>query len=269
MILRRRKHRLHKETQNATASLSRWLQGRAATSPTALKRQRVESSSRDGLWAHRANRGHGRRGAHGPGRARGPRSLLHSAPSASGRHPRLQPPAAGKFRGCRRCRPRNFFAGLAPCRDLAAGALSALPERQRTALALCHNQDMTNREAAQVLGIGVEALESLLARARRALRTALQDYRQPFRPHRLGDGLGPVPRPVRGPPNPKPRRVGGHSGADDAGRAPPLRQAQIRWQAPENETSAARPAALTTGSVIAWAGERLGRRSGILAALLT
>lgn len=62
-----------------------------------------------------------------------------------------------------------------------AGALSALPERQRTALALCHSQGMTNREAAQVLGIGVEALESLLARARRALRTALQDYRQPFR----------------------------------------------------------------------------------------
>lgn len=72
-------------------------------------------------------------------------------------------------------------AALVGCLQTAlAVALSALPERQRTALALCQNQGMSNREAAQVLGIGVEALESLLARARRALRTALRDYRQPF-----------------------------------------------------------------------------------------
>lgn len=73
-------------------------------------------------------------------------------------------------------------AAVAGCLQAAlAGALAALPERQRTALALCQNQGMSNREAAQVLGIRVEALESLLARARRALRTALRDYRQPLR----------------------------------------------------------------------------------------
>ena len=58
-------------------------------------------------------------------------------------------------------------------------ALAALPERQRTALALCHRQGMSNREAAEVLGVGVDALESLLARARRTLRGLLRDHRQP------------------------------------------------------------------------------------------
>ena len=57
-------------------------------------------------------------------------------------------------------------------------ALSALPERQRTALTLCHQRSMSNRDAAAVLGVSVDALESLLARARRTLRQELRDYRQ-------------------------------------------------------------------------------------------
>ena len=56
-------------------------------------------------------------------------------------------------------------------------ALADLPERQRTALLLCHRQNMSNREAAEVLSVSVDALESLLARARRSLRTALRPYR--------------------------------------------------------------------------------------------
>ncbi len=56
-------------------------------------------------------------------------------------------------------------------------ALSALPERQRTAIVLCHRQGMSNRDAAQVLGVSVDALESLLSRARRSLRKTLADYR--------------------------------------------------------------------------------------------
>ena len=56
-------------------------------------------------------------------------------------------------------------------------ALRALPERQRTALMLCQRQNMSNPQAAQVLGISVDAVESLLARARRTLRVALRDYR--------------------------------------------------------------------------------------------
>lgn len=56
-------------------------------------------------------------------------------------------------------------------------ALGDLPERQRTALLLCHRQNMSNREAAAVLEVSVDALESLLARARRTLRRTLHEYR--------------------------------------------------------------------------------------------
>ena len=56
-------------------------------------------------------------------------------------------------------------------------ALTDLPERQRTALVLCHRDGMTNRDAAAVLAVSVDALESLLARARRTLRLKLREYR--------------------------------------------------------------------------------------------
>lgn len=52
-------------------------------------------------------------------------------------------------------------------------ALAALPERQRTALALVHYQELGNIEAAEVMAVSVEALESLLARGRRGLRQSL------------------------------------------------------------------------------------------------
>jgi len=52
-------------------------------------------------------------------------------------------------------------------------ALSALPARQRGAMVLVHFQGFSQREAAEGLGVTVEALESLLARARRSLRQML------------------------------------------------------------------------------------------------
>jgi RNA polymerase sigma-70 factor, ECF subfamily len=60
--------------------------------------------------------------------------------------------------------------------------IAALPERQRVALALCHYQGLSNDEAAAVMEITVEALESLLARARRTLRDRLR----PVAPELLG-----------------------------------------------------------------------------------
>jgi RNA polymerase sigma-70 factor (ECF subfamily) len=57
-------------------------------------------------------------------------------------------------------------------------AMAALPERQRAAIALCHFQELSNIEAARILEVSVEALESLLARARRALKAALADMAQ-------------------------------------------------------------------------------------------
>ncbi len=73
--------------------------------------------------------------------------------------------------------------GPAPDRGLIAAdtgrrvdaALAALPQRQREALVLCHYQELTNIEAAGLMDVSVEALESLLSRGRRALRQALAD----------------------------------------------------------------------------------------------
>jgi RNA polymerase sigma-70 factor (ECF subfamily) len=56
-------------------------------------------------------------------------------------------------------------------------ALGALPERQRAAISLVHYQGMSNAEAAEVLGVKVRALESLLARGRQQLRERLRDFR--------------------------------------------------------------------------------------------
>ena len=59
-----------------------------------------------------------------------------------------------------------------------AAALDSLPDRQREAIVLCHYQELGNIEAAAVMGVSVEALESLLGRGRRALRTTLADLRE-------------------------------------------------------------------------------------------
>ena len=51
--------------------------------------------------------------------------------------------------------------------------IADLPERQRLALSLVYFEGMTNIEAAAVLEVSVDALESLLARARRGLKDSL------------------------------------------------------------------------------------------------
>jgi RNA polymerase sigma-70 factor (ECF subfamily) len=52
-------------------------------------------------------------------------------------------------------------------------ALAALPARQREALVLTYYQEMSNVDAAALIGVSVDALESLLTRARRNLRAQL------------------------------------------------------------------------------------------------
>jgi RNA polymerase sigma-70 factor (ECF subfamily) len=52
-------------------------------------------------------------------------------------------------------------------------ALQELPEKQRSAIILCHYQGMSNRQAATVLNVSVTALESLMARGRKMLREKL------------------------------------------------------------------------------------------------
>ncbi|HYD14783.1 MAG TPA: sigma-70 family RNA polymerase sigma factor, partial [Hyphomicrobium sp.] len=53
-------------------------------------------------------------------------------------------------------------------------AMNALPERQRRALTLFHHEGLSQAEVGEVLGISDEAVESLLARARRTLRGSLE-----------------------------------------------------------------------------------------------
>ncbi|HEY5363770.1 MAG TPA: sigma-70 family RNA polymerase sigma factor, partial [Aestuariivirga sp.] len=52
-------------------------------------------------------------------------------------------------------------------------AIAQLPDRQRMALALVHFEQMSNIAAAEVMELSVDALESLLARARRRLKEIL------------------------------------------------------------------------------------------------
>ena len=55
-------------------------------------------------------------------------------------------------------------------------AVGDLPDRQRAALVLVHFQGLSGREAANALGVSAEAVESLLARARRRLRKVLSPH---------------------------------------------------------------------------------------------
>lgn len=57
-------------------------------------------------------------------------------------------------------------------------ALAALPDNQRIAMTLRHYRDLTNIEIAQAMTISVEAVESLLGRARRSLKDALEGVRE-------------------------------------------------------------------------------------------
>ena len=69
-------------------------------------------------------------------------------------------------------RPEEALASQQGLQDIAK-KIAALPERQREALTLCALEGMSNIEAAAAMEVGVRALESLLARARRSLRASL------------------------------------------------------------------------------------------------
>ena len=65
-------------------------------------------------------------------------------------------------------------------------AIKALPERQRLALTLFHYEGMSQIEVGATLGISDEAVESLLARARRAMKAALKNDWQQLLPDTEG-----------------------------------------------------------------------------------
>lgn len=56
---------------------------------------------------------------------------------------------------------------------LVSRALAGLADRQRAAIVLTYYEELSNSEAAAAMGLHLKAFESLLLRARQALRTAL------------------------------------------------------------------------------------------------
>lgn len=54
--------------------------------------------------------------------------------------------------------------------------IAALPERQQTALNLCFYEGLSNKEAAEIMGVNLKALQSLLMRAKANLKEKLQDF---------------------------------------------------------------------------------------------
>ncbi len=57
-------------------------------------------------------------------------------------------------------------------------ALETLPDRQRQAVILRHIEGLTNPEIADVMDVGVEAVESLTARGKRSLTAAMAGQRE-------------------------------------------------------------------------------------------
>lgn len=55
-------------------------------------------------------------------------------------------------------------------------ALERIPERQKAAIVLCYFEGVSNREAAEILGVNLKALESLLCRGRKSLQVFLRSF---------------------------------------------------------------------------------------------
>jgi RNA polymerase sigma-70 factor (ECF subfamily) len=54
--------------------------------------------------------------------------------------------------------------------------IQELPERQQLALNLCFYEELTNREAAEILGVNVKALQSLIMRAKTTLKEKVKQH---------------------------------------------------------------------------------------------
>ncbi|MGH1378774.1 MAG: RNA polymerase sigma factor [Alphaproteobacteria bacterium] len=57
--------------------------------------------------------------------------------------------------------------------EIIEQVIQSLPDRQKVALNLCFYEGLTNKDAAEIMGVGVKALESLLMRAKAGVRDRL------------------------------------------------------------------------------------------------
>jgi RNA polymerase sigma-70 factor (ECF subfamily) len=65
---------------------------------------------------------------------------------------------------------------LAQERKILEKEIAALPQRQRTALTLCFAEELSNQEAARVMGVSLKALQSLIMRAKGTLKERMKAY---------------------------------------------------------------------------------------------
>jgi RNA polymerase sigma factor (sigma-70 family) len=63
-------------------------------------------------------------------------------------------------------------------RAATVAAIAALPDRQRAAVVLTYYEEVSNQVAAETMDMNIKAFESLLLRARTALRTALTPMKE-------------------------------------------------------------------------------------------
>jgi RNA polymerase sigma-70 factor, ECF subfamily len=54
--------------------------------------------------------------------------------------------------------------------------IAALPERQQTALNLCFDEGLSNQEAAEIMGVKLKALQSLIMRAKTTLKERMKAF---------------------------------------------------------------------------------------------
>lgn len=75
-------------------------------------------------------------------------------------------------------RGQDDAADLKRTKDEVEAYIRELPESQQTALTLCFYEGVSQKEAASIMGVSVKALESLLMRAKSALRQKLMVKRK-------------------------------------------------------------------------------------------
>lgn len=102
-------------------------------------------------------------------RSRRPTESLDAPGPGGGEHP-----AAG-FPDTANAAPDEAMQ-QAELAEKLAEALTDLPEKQRTALLLCRDSDLSYEEIALVLGASVPATKSLIHRARETVKSRLKPY---------------------------------------------------------------------------------------------
>jgi RNA polymerase sigma-70 factor (ECF subfamily) len=102
-------------------------------------------------------------------RSRHPADSLDATFSADDEQPMHQPEDVKTFSA-----PDALLHG--ELEDKIEAALAELPEKQRTAIALCREEEFSYEEIADVLGCSVSATKSLIHRGRETLKQKLKPY---------------------------------------------------------------------------------------------